>query len=133
MVIIGIAALLFSCTTWEPATSEDRSRRFSVPVETAFAALKGAYFDFELDITAGSLESGFLNGQKEAGGAFSQVAIGQAIFWKCNAVLFPDGNTTTIKLKLESVVQDNSARSELGHLTYEEFWALIDQNMPQSK
>jgi hypothetical protein len=126
-VFVGIIILgLAGCASAPRATEADKVRLVKSNYSAVFEATKAAFFEMGCEITAGSKESGFLNGKRNREGSMGiavMVGRGSSIVDFFN-VSFMDGQDgVTVRLSMTGAYSDGSSYGP-GTIKqyYDEFW-----------
>ena len=122
-------------STFAPAAESDRSAVFpDATSDSAFEAVKSAYFDLNIDITAGSKESGYLNGREKLDSAVATSLFPgtRATYNNYNCVVLTQSdNSIRIKIKITNASEEGTSPREASHETYARFWEKVNEVLAQ--
>jgi hypothetical protein len=141
-----LGSFIFSCASTDstpassadsPAAAEsDRSVEYPYATsDTAFEAVKSAFFDLEVEITSGSKADGFLNGRRmvkstPATALFPGRARSTWDSYSCVIVVQSD-NSIRIKIRIMRSNDDGTVSGEAGHDVYAPFWEHVNEDLDQ--
>jgi hypothetical protein len=122
-------------TNFVPAEEGDQSAVYAdATYDSAFEAVKNAYFDLNVDITAGSKESGFLNGREMLESERATALIpGTRLVYNSyySVILSQSDDSIRIRIRIVNEYRDGTSRSEASHAVYARFWEHVDKALTQ--
>jgi hypothetical protein len=119
-----------------PSAEGDRSANYAAATsDSAFEAVKSAYFDLNVDITAGSKEAGYLNGREKIGSEVATALLPgrtRLIYNNYNCVILGQSdNSIQIKIRIINAFEDGTSAREVSHEVYATFWEKVNEALTQ--
>jgi len=126
---------ILACQTIPPVTDSDRIKIFSYSNDEVFEAIKSAFFDLNIEIIEGSKDGGFLVGKRNIGGeTIFAIMTGEqhTLYGIYRINLSQESNESTcIKARLVSALEDGSNEDEYNKYRYDEFWEIVLKHLSQ--
>jgi|WetSurMetagenome_2_1015567.scaffolds.fasta_scaffold100253_4 hypothetical protein len=135
--LVGLFALviafsLVSCATLPPVEESDKQTTYTVSYGNVFDAVKTYLFENNIEITAGSKDSGFINARKKLNSEMvTAIMTGSArvIYTNYQISFTTDNNQVKVMAKIYTAYSDGSYPTEASKQEYQIFWNALNAKL----
>jgi hypothetical protein len=125
ITVVAITSLaLAACVTTPPP--EAKTKTYDATLQEVFQAVQRVYQANGIRITSGSVESGFLNGERSAGTA-GVILTGSAVNTTYDVSFYQASNRTEVQVFIGA--ESGGVVNELSVEMYEDFWTKLDREI----
>lgn len=132
LFVLSVSFLLVSCTTLPPVEETDKQATYTNPYGDVFDAVKTYFFENNIEITAGSKDSGFINARKKLDSEMvTAIMLGAArvIYTNYQISFTTDNNQVKIMAKIYTAYSDGSYPNEASKQEYQVFWNALNTKL----
>lgn len=131
--LLLLIPIIVSCASAPPpAVQQDKEMVFTVENQKVFDAVKTYFFENDIEIVAGSKDSGFLTARKKLNSEMTTaILLGSAkvIYTNYNISFIQLDNSTKVMVKIATAYADGSYSSEAPQAEYQKFWAILKSKL----